>query len=118
VDSSLPPEEDIAEITSAFEVAFDPESTPEEWVAAVNAPEATGEQLRATTAGCDSAEVAVGKMYLLDSSNAAVEFRFAGSGIPVADDVLFIGTADLVEGKWKVSEYTIDKIIREAAPFC
>lgn len=117
-EAPAPAAEDAAEITAAFEVAFNPESTTEEWLAAVNAPEETGLALRELEDGCGTAQVRLGMMYLMDSSNAAAEFRFTDSGIPAADGVVFMGTADLVDGKWMVSEYTIDKVIDLAEPFC
>lgn len=122
----LPGEEDPPEdadlsreqIRAAYDTAFDQTATPEQWLAAVDAPVEVGEQLKTLAAGCGTARVSVDHVAFRSPEEAAVEFRFRNVTVPAGDAVVFGGGAERVEGRWMVTGWTIDKVIAIAGPFC
>jgi hypothetical protein len=116
------PPEDAAisqdQIRAALTTAFDQTATPEQWLAVVDAPVETGEQLKTLAAGCGNARIVVQRIAFRSPQEAAVEFRFRGSDIAGGDAFLFGGGAERVAGRWMVTGWTIGKVIDTAAPFC
>ena len=116
------PPEDAAlsdeQIRAAYDTAFDESATPEQWLAAVDAPVEVGERLKTLAAGCGAARVSVGRVAFRSPQEAAVEFHFRGSPIAGGDAIRFGGGAVRVEGTWRVTGWTIDEVIDTAAPFC
>jgi hypothetical protein len=106
------------QIRAAYDTAFDQTATPEQWLAAVNAPVEVGEQLKTLAAGCGTARVSVDHVAFRSPEEAAVEFRFRDVTVPAGDAVIFGGGAERVEGRWMVTGWTIDEVISTAEPFC
>jgi hypothetical protein len=107
-----------AQIRAALGIAFDAQSDPAAWSAAVDAPGITVEQMKALSARCGPVVPAVDTIDFTSRDDAFLRFRLVGSRVPGADTVVLTGGAVRRDGVWKVTGFTLDAVAGIAGSSC
>ena len=98
-------------IAAALDVAFDPSATAQQWLAAVDAPEAPGAGLADTVEECGWTDVVIDDLRFLGPTEATMFFGFENTRLAGGDWIRFNGSAELVDGSWMISAATVSDIL-------